>query len=420
MQYKIIVDKQSRLNPTADKKEYVIDIEELRFKGDIYDSLIITADEDYVLRRLKLTEYYVLEELAEPVKEPLENINIELFEGDNYIYLVDMTGNKFYAEYLIKNDFNDTYATRKEMHSAIDLTAQNINLSVNQKLQNYSTTEEMNSAIDVKANEINNKVEKKVDEEKITGAYLILKINGDTSGAKINADIIDLSANDILNLLAGNTINLTSKNIIINSDALNIGTNGNIIMKDNGEGFSNSQFKIIRNNNDNIYLYLTSEQIVMKDETGQRLELGGGSILSEDSEGGSSTMYGSHLNVSDGQTGLFSVGPEYTYIKNLKYMEMSQFSLEKLKKNIEKLKINVLDVIRNSEIYQYNLKTEKDEDKKHIGFVIGKKYKTPLEVLSKEETGIDIYSMSAIEWKAIQELSQQVQELQNKLKEKEG
>lgn len=420
MQYKIIVDKQSRLNPTADKKEYVIDIEELRFKGDIYDSLIITADEDYVLRRLKLTEYYVLEELAEPVKEPLENINIELFEGDNYIYLVDMTGNKFYAEYLIKNDFNDTYATRKEMHSAIDLTAQNINLSVNQKLQNYSTTEEMNSAINVKANEINNKVEKKVDEATITGAYLILKINGDTSGAKINADIIDLSANDILNLLAGNTINLTSKNIIINSDALNIGTNGNIIMKDNGEGFSNSQFKIIRNNNDNIYLYLTSEQIVMKDETGQRLELGGGSILSEDSEGGSSTMYGSHLNVSDGQTGLFSVGPDYTYVKNLKYMEMSQFSLEKLKKNIEKLKINVLDVIRNSEIYQYNLKTEKDEDKKHIGFVIGKKYKTPLEVLSKEETGIDIYSMSAIEWKAIQELSQQVEELQNKLKEKEG
>lgn len=97
------------------------------------------------------------------------------------------------------------------MNTAIDHSAKGIELSVNQKLQNYSTTEEMNSAIDMKANEINTKVEKKVDEETITGAYLILKINGDTSEAKLNADKIELSANDILNLLAGNTINLGSK-----------------------------------------------------------------------------------------------------------------------------------------------------------------------------------------------------------------
>lgn len=102
MKYKIVVDKQSRTNPSADKKEYIIDIEELRFKGNIYDSLVITKDEDYVLRRLKLTEFYVLEELEEPIKEPLDNINIELFEGDNYIYLIDMVGNKFYAEYIVK------------------------------------------------------------------------------------------------------------------------------------------------------------------------------------------------------------------------------------------------------------------------------------------------------------------------------
>ena len=38
MKYKIVVDKQSRTNPSADKKEYIIDIEELRFKGNIYDS----------------------------------------------------------------------------------------------------------------------------------------------------------------------------------------------------------------------------------------------------------------------------------------------------------------------------------------------------------------------------------------------
>ena len=44
MQYKIIVDKQPRTNPSSDKRQYVIDIEELRYLGDIYDSLIITKD----------------------------------------------------------------------------------------------------------------------------------------------------------------------------------------------------------------------------------------------------------------------------------------------------------------------------------------------------------------------------------------
>lgn len=188
MKYKIIVDKQSRTNPSAEKKEYIIDIEELRSKGDIYDSLVITKDEDYVMRRLKLTEFYVLEKLETPKKEAMPNLNIELFEGDNYIYLVDMVGNKFYAEYLIKNDFNDIYTTKSEMYSAIELTTQNIELSVNQKLTGYSTTKEMNSAINVKANEINQIVSKKVEKNEI-----ISKINQTPETITIDANKININ-----------------------------------------------------------------------------------------------------------------------------------------------------------------------------------------------------------------------------------
>lgn len=228
MQYKIVVDKQPMTNPSSEKKEYIIDIEELRVKGSTHDSLMFEIDKTYVIRRLKLSEYYVLSVLDEPIIEALESINIELFEGDNYIYLIDMQGNKFYAEYLIKNEFNDVFATRKEMNSAIDLTMQQITIAVNQKFTDYSTTEEMNAAIDLRANQINAKVEKKVDEETITGAYLILKINGDTSEEKLNADKIEISANDILNLLAGNTINLTSKNLVLASTNFNVDKNGNM------------------------------------------------------------------------------------------------------------------------------------------------------------------------------------------------
>ena len=37
MKYKIVVDKQGRTNPSADKKEYIIDIEEPRFKGNVIE-----------------------------------------------------------------------------------------------------------------------------------------------------------------------------------------------------------------------------------------------------------------------------------------------------------------------------------------------------------------------------------------------
>lgn len=163
MKYKIVIDKQSRTNPSSEKKEYEVDIEELRVRRNIYDSIIITREEAYVLRKLKLEDLNVLKILDEPKKEPLKDIKITLFEGDNYIYLVDVYGNKMYAEYLIKNDFNDIYVTKNEMNSAINQTAQSVELSVNQKLTGYSTTEEMNSAINIKSNEITSSVNKKLE-----------------------------------------------------------------------------------------------------------------------------------------------------------------------------------------------------------------------------------------------------------------
>lgn len=187
MQYKIIVDKQPSSNPSSEKKEYIIDIEELRIKGNIYDSLNIEMDRTYVTRRLSLSQFGVLSVLDEPQIEELAEVNIELFEGDNYIYLMDMQGNSFYAEYLIKNDFNDIYATKNEMNSRITQTAQSIELSVNQKLEGYSTTEEMNSTITQTAQEINSEVSKKVGEDEI-----ISKINQSAEKIQINANKISL------------------------------------------------------------------------------------------------------------------------------------------------------------------------------------------------------------------------------------
>ena len=215
MKYKIIVDKQPSSNPSSEKKEYVIDIEELRIKGNIYDSLNIEIDRTYVTRRLSLSQFGVLSVLDEPKIEELTEVNIKLFEGDNYIYLMDMQGNSFYAEYLIKNDFNDIYATKNEMNSSITQTAQSIELSVNQKLEGYSTKEEMNSSISQTAQSITSTVNKKFKDystteemqskitqtansinsevsKKVGKSEIISRINQSAETIKINANKISL------------------------------------------------------------------------------------------------------------------------------------------------------------------------------------------------------------------------------------
>lgn len=420
MKYTIIVDKQSRINPSEERKQYEIDIEELRTDGTTYDSLIITREETYVMRRLSLSEYHVLTVLEEPIKEPLTELNIELFEGDNYIYLIDMTGNKFYAEYLIKNDFTDLYVTLNEMNSAINQTAQQIESTVNQKLTGYATNEditELNSTITQKAGEINAEVSKKVNNEDYTKANIILKINDNTSQAKINADVVELSANDILNLLAGNAINLTSKNIIISSDKFSVDKNGKVTCSD---------------------INITGGEIILKDASYSQPKftttgtgLGGYS--------GKTTIYpdGVRTKVNEQTLINLSIGTNSdnnpfgilvlednkntTYVRSsgIETPKLTQTSLKSKKKNIKKLNVNALDLIKNSDICLYNLKGEKAKSKKHIGLVIGEGYNCPNEVISEDGQGVEQYSMTSLAWKAIQELIQENNNLRQRIEKLE-
>ncbi len=96
---------------------------------------------------------------------------------------------------------------------------------------------------------------------------------------------------------------------------------------------------------------------------------------------------------------------------------LTQTSRAESKKNFRKMQDNALEIIKDIDIYRYNLKSEKDTDKKHIGFVIGDNYKYSKEVTSMDNTGVDNYSFTSLCCKAIQELSQQVEELKKQIKE---
>ena len=66
------------------------------------------------------------------------------------------------------------------------------------------------------------------DNGQVTSASIIQSINNDTSQTQIDADKIDIEANDVLNILSGNQINLTSKNISINSTNFSVDSGGNM------------------------------------------------------------------------------------------------------------------------------------------------------------------------------------------------
>lgn len=89
-------------------------------------------------------------------------------------------------------------------------------------------------------------------------------------------------------------------------------------------------------------------------------------------------------------------------------------SLAEKKENFEKLE-NALDIVKDVDIYKYNFKNEKSKSKKHIGFVIGDKFKYRKEITSSENDGANLYAMISVLWKAVQEQQKEIEELKERI-----
>ena len=98
-------------------------------------------------------------------------------------------------------------------------------------------------------------------------------------------------------------------------------------------------------------------------------------------------------------------------------------SREETKKNIKRYTDNAIKIIKDTDIYKFNYKTDNSTSKESIGFVIGDKYKYSKELTAVDENGKEIgantYNMISIAYKAIQEQQEQILELQKKDKQKD-
>lgn len=187
---------------TSEEFELTIPEDLLFYNSTTYDEFIMDYENE-IFQVKKRCAYNANGTVSALGTEEIHNYpydHINLSDGDYTIEIVGYSAAYIYARLMAANIYTSQFATRVEMNSAINQTATAINLRVDEKL----------------------------DEEEYTHAEIVARINDDTSQIKIEADQIDIEANDIINIIAGNTINLTSKAIAIDSTNFKVTTSGNL------------------------------------------------------------------------------------------------------------------------------------------------------------------------------------------------
>lgn len=411
MIYTIVVENSDK----SENREYSINIDPLYKKNNVYDSINIDSKGVVTITRrigidTTIGESYIL---PKPIDTVYGDIDIELYEGINYISLKDDNNTIISVKYIIKNDFTDTYATKIELNSSITQTTESIMTEVNKKVGE----EELNSAITQTSDTIMTEVSKKVEKNKI-----ISRINQTPETITIDANRISL---------AGKSIDLTAGDITISSTNFNVDKDGNMICNNaNVNGKITSSNALITGGAIDFTdsgSVETSISIVRckKEINGDNMVLGSQNISYSTITSPSRTYFDLrvvkylHPNyyTRGGYLFLEDDDGNQTIIeaKQVRSPVITPTSKEEDKKNFEKFKDNALDIIKDIDIYKYNLKFEEDNDKKHIGFVIGDKYKYSKEVTSKNNDGVDLYSFISVCCKAIQEQQEMIEKQQKEI-----
>lgn len=367
-------------------KKIKLPINYLNYLNDeICDEFINDDQGARIIRRVGIRNDGTLYKLDNYNIERYGNINIFLDQGINKIYLESFRDNNinYYINYARKNEFTDSFTTKVEMNSLLNMTEENIDLKLSKKTDNDKIIASIN-----------------LSTEKEEGG----------SSATINADKINLQ---------GKILNLTTDNIIIESNNFNVDNSGKARMKE------------IEVDGGKIKLYDSLENEMPEFS----IESGDGSFYNDSVN----QLWSNGMLVSSKfdkniyiycylHRGLPAImmndGSDYTSIfsNGITTPQLTQTSTYDKKKNFELLE-NATDIIINTDIYKYHLKSQKNYEKKKIGVIIGNNYRYSKEITSIDETGnetgINLYSMVSVAFKAIKEQNELLNILKNKINDLE-
>ena len=351
-------------------------MEVLRQNGNVYDEYVLKDGQAKIIRRINKDGTIKVNETI----EDLGAFRIPLLEGDNEIVIKNYSAN-MEAKWAIKNDYTDIFSTKVEMNAKFEMQSETINIGLSKKTDKDNLIAEINMSTEK---------------------------NPDGSQMQIRADIISLIGK-ILNL--GDNMAIVSNNFNVDSQGnVTIGGNENtpaFVVKDD----SGNEIEIIPN-----YIYASFD-----DGTWATIQKGGFGAGITNINGASIDTVNIDGDYSDPSLHLRNLNSNHTYVRasGITTPTLTQTSLEEQKKNFEKLE-NALEIIKATDIYKYNLKSEEDGTKKHLGFVIGDKYNYSKELTSKENDGVDIYSLASCCLAGIKELIKQNEEMQKEIEKLKG
>lgn len=419
---------------TNEVVDYELPADLLYYDANNYDEFILNYDSQTcsVIKRVeydKATNKNKLKTTEETISCD-EYPTIALTAGNYTVSLPGYSNAYIYVQLMASNIYTTQFATKVEMNSEISQTKSDINLKVNELTK---TDNKMQGEIDVQSKQIVLKVD---NNGKIVKATLTADPKDGTTFT-IDADNINLTATDIINLLANNTINLTSGNIVIDSTNFKVNKEGNLICNNaniNGvleKTTALGTVKIGKGDAGLMEMEATQNGITYKSRynvAGMRYFIDGkekikisalnnGSISLKDNSGNDLAVLDAAnggylaLNNKNNSTTIDLIGETGKII----CASLTQTSLAENKKNFEKYD-GALNEINKIDIYKYNLKSEKNGTKKHLGFVIGNEYNYSKLITSEKNDGVDNYSMTSLCLQAIKEQQEIINELKEEIK----
>ena len=345
----------------VDTTEYRLDIDHLNYiSSSVCDEFVYEDGKCKIIRRVGVDQYGDLYALDNEVEEERNDINIEV-NSNSTIQMKQYSNLNYKCVYLLANDYTSVFASKVETTSELNILSDKIEQKVTQVAD---------------------------DNGNVTSASIILAVNNDSSVAEISAKKINL-----------NGVVTANSNFRILEDGSMEANNGTF------NGTINGGAILITGNftEQDPYIEIENQNSTSSEPIGTRLWSNG--ISCYDYSGNETPVI--RTETSDGFAELSgSVVNAYGF---------NNVSLETKKKNFEPLKSGI-EILNNIDIYKYNYKDEKDNDKKHIGLVIGDNYKYSKEITSQNNEEIDIYSFVSVCCKAIQELQKEIEKLKKERK----
>ena len=344
-----------------DDVEYKLDFDFLNYySATVFDEFVYEDGECKIIRRVGIDSQgnkYALDNEIIEQRTPIE-LNVDT---ESIIKLKSFNNTIFNVEYLLENEYTNTFATQVEVHSQITQT--------NNKIE---------AAIEGVADE----------NGKINGASILLAVNKDGSEAKLDADKIALEGYTTIN-----------KNFKIDLE-------GNMEV-------NNGKFNGLIN----------AGSIEVKGYTEQDPYIRIGDM---ENDGGmhpyGTTIWDNGITVADyrdGNNPVIRTETSHNYAElnggEVNAFAFNNVSLAEKKKDFELLESG-LDILKNIDIYKYFYKDE-NQEKKHIGVVIGDKYKYSKEITTQDNKEIDLYSFISVCCKAIQEQQIEIENLKKEMEE---